>query len=195
MSSKILNTITNTSLVSRHDHLAVCESFTIDSAIHADGEKIVRGTVFGKQGSGKYRAYAEALVKSAFANNSTAFQLDMTSPAAKHFRVGDVIQGTDGTALGTIATFDPTTGNGTLTANATNNFAANGTNAVRIPLATVALASKAVRILKDEVQMIGTDEIGVGYFEGFFVESTTTLTAAAETAIGAIKTDTDEVRI
>jgi hypothetical protein len=193
--SKILNTITNPALVSRHDHLAVCESITIDSTVHADGERLVRGTLLGKLGSGKYRAYAEAVVTGAFATNSTAFTLDPASKAAKHFRVGDVIESTGGSALGTIATYNPATGVGTLTGNASNALAANGTNAVRIPLATLALGSSAGKLLKDEVDMEGIDEIAVAYFEGYFVKSLTTLTAAALTAMGAIDVDTDEVRL
>jgi hypothetical protein len=190
-----LTTITQKALVSRHDQLAVETSFLIDNAVHASGETLAKGTLMGKLASGKYRAYAEAFVSVAFANNAKTFTLDPTNPACKHFRVGDVIQGTDGTALGTIATFNPATGVGTLVANSTTSFAADGVNAVRIPLATVALASSAGKLLKDEVTMEDTDLVATGFFEGFFVKSLTTLTAAAMTALGAITIETDEVRL
>jgi hypothetical protein len=194
--SSILNKISNPALVSRHDHLAIAEAVVVDGDVHVDGERVARGTLLGKiVATGKYRAYAEAVVSVAFANNSKDFTLDSASKAAKHLRVGDVIQGIDGTALGTIATYDPATGVGTLGANSTSNYAANGTNAVRIPLATLALAGSAGKLLQQELDMDGNDAVGVGYFEGFFVKSNTTLTATAMTAMGAIDVDTDEVRL
>lgn len=192
--SKILSTITNPALVSRHHQLAVEESFTIDNAVHADGEKILRGTLFGKiVATSKYRAYAEGVVAGAFAVNSKAFTL--SGAAAKHFRSGDVIQSTASEALGTIDDYDPETGIGTLVANSTTALAADGSKSVRIPLATLALADSAGKVLKDEVTMDDTDAIGVGYFEGFLVQSLTTITAAALAALGGVTTDTDEVRL
>lgn len=194
--SRILNTITNTALVSRHDRLGVEQSLTIDGVVHAANEVIPRGTLLAKiVATGKHRAYAEGFVSGAFATNAKTFTLDPTNPATKHFRSGDVIQGTDGTVLGTIDTFNPVTGVGLLLSNSTTIFAANGTNAVRVPLATLALADTAGKILKDEVTMDGDDAVAVGFFEGFFVKSLTTLTAAAIIALGAVEPSTDEVRL
>ncbi len=193
--SRILNTITSPALVSRNDRLGVDESVLIDNAVHADGERLTRGTLLGKLANGKHRAYAEAFVSVAFSAAAKTFTLDPTCAAAKHFRSGDVIQGTDGTALGTIDAYNPVTGVGTLLANSTSAFAANGTNAVRIPLATLALASPSGKLLKSEVDMEDTDAVAVGYFEGFFVKSNTTLTAAAIIAMSATEPSTDEVRL
>lgn len=196
MSSKILNTITNPALVSRQDQLGVETSFTVDGSVLAAGIRILRGTLMGLLANTKYRPYFESVVTVAFSTASAAFTLDPTSPRAAYLVVGDVLEGTDTTALGTVLTYNPLTGAGTLAANSSNNFAADGTKSVRIPLATLALVYPDGKLLKDELDMDGTDQVGVGFYEGFFVKSLTTLTAAAITAMGAAYTvGTDEVRL
>lgn len=194
---RLLGDITNANPVSRYESQAVPVGGVIDNAIHLAAELLKRGTLMAKiVSSGKFRAYFEATVKAGgdFANNAVGFTLDAAlSPLIGNLRVGDVIESVGGTALGTIATFNATTGVGTLTGNSANNLAA--AQKVRITEATVQLGSKSGRILKDEVLMGSSDEPFVGWIEGFFIQARTTITAAALTALGGKTVSTGEIRL
>lgn len=200
MSNK-LATVRNTALVSRWDILALAIGIVIDGTIHASGELLQRGVLLGKiVATGKYRAYAEGLVADdgAFSNAAKTFTLDPADEATKgllkNFRLGDVVEGTDGTALGTIATFNPATGEGTLAANSTSNLATG--KSVRIAKSVLALADGKGKLLTDEVISAGSDMPATGFFEGFFVKSLTTVTAAALSEMGGIVTDdSNEIRL
>lgn len=172
--------ITNRQVVARAAHLAVVLSLVIDSSIHA-GEKLIQGQFLAKQANGKYRAYAEAEVTTAFGAASTEFAVDPAGPMAKHFRVGDVIESTTGTALGTIATYNPATGVGTLAANSANALAI-GQN-IRIAESVASLGTGKGRLLAEKVEMGLTDEVASGYAEGFMVKTSYT-TDAAVTKVG-----------
>lgn len=193
---RILANVTNSGTVSRYAELCVLVEGVIDNAIHSGGELLKRGLLLMKTvANGKYRAYAEALVKAggAFSNASAAFTLDPTSALVGYFRVGDVIESTSGTALGTIATFSAVTGVGTLTGNAANNLAAG--QSVRVAESQAALSGNVGRILEDEILMDASDEAFDGFSEGFFVQSRTTVTAAALAKLGGYLLTTDEIRL
>lgn len=197
--SRVLGDITQPNVESRFLPLAVAVEALIDASVHPD-EKILRGTLLMKiVSSGKYRAYAEADVATGgdFSTGADTFTLEDqdSKEKMKHFRVGDVIEGTDGTALGTIATFNATTGVGTLTANSSNNYAAG--NGVRVATSVATLASQAGRILKSETTVeTGQDEPVAAYIEGFFNKNRVIgATAAAITALGATEPTTDEIRL
>jgi len=113
----------------------------------------------------------------------------------KHFRVGDVIESVAGLALGTIATYDPVTGIGTLTGNSANNLAAGV--GVRVDNADLALASQAGRILKSEVIVTaGQDEPVAAYTEGFFIEARVLgATTASKLELGALEPTPGEMRL
>jgi hypothetical protein len=193
--AQILSTFKNPALISRHEQLAIANAIKIDNAIHALNETLRRGTLLGKGANGKYRAYAEAPVTVAFSAASPNFTLDPADINTKNFRVGDVIESVAGLALGTILTFNSVTGVGTLTANSANALAIG--QRVRATAAVIAINVSNGKLLQDEVVMGSADEVAVGYFEGFFVTSQTSLTAAAKTAMGAIDVagEADEVRL
>jgi hypothetical protein len=192
--NRILGDISNSSIVSRREDLAVVVEAIIDSAIHPSGDLIRRGALLAQRGNGKYRAYAEGVVVGAFSAAATTFSVDLTQgQSAQYFKAGDVIESVAGVALGTIATFDPSTGSGTLTANSANALAAG--QRCRINAATGSLASKKARVLQEEMLMDGTDAAVAAYSEGFFTVSRTGITAAAETAMGVVEATTGEVRM
>lgn len=196
---RILGDITQPNVESRFLPLAVAVEALIDSAIHPD-EKLLRGTLLGKiVASGKFRAYAEADVASGgnFSNAADTFTLEDQDAILKmkHFRVGDVIEGVDGTVLGEIATFDPVTGVGTLTGNSANNYVAS--NGVRVDNADLALASQAGRILKSEtIVTAGQDEPVSAYTEGFFTEARVLgATTASKLDLGSLEPTPGEMRL
>lgn len=183
--SRDLGSMANKSLVSRDLRLAVVRGLVIDNSVHPKDELIYRGTLMGKLVSGgKYRAYAEGTVQTtAFATNSVNFQVDPSGSTAKHFRVGDVIESTGGSALGTIATFNPNTGVGTLTANSTNALSVG--NTIRIATSVLSISGADGKLLQDDIKMEANDMPVPGYVEGYFVYASTTVTSAAITAMGA----------
>ena len=197
--SRILGDITQPNVESRFLNLAVAVEALIDAGVHPD-EKILRGTLLTKiVSSGKFRAYAEGDVASGgnFSNAADTFTLEDQDALLKmkHFRVGDVIEGVDGTALGEIATFNPTTGVGTLTGNSANNYVSP--NAVRIAESVATLANQDGRILKSEVVVTaGQDEPVAAYTEGFFTKPRVIgATVASILALGATEPTTDELRL
>jgi hypothetical protein len=191
---RILGDISNSTTISRREDLAVVVEAVIDGTIHPDGDLVRRGAVLAQVvATGKYRAYAEGLVTTAFATSSTAFAVDPTEPAAQYFKAGDVIESTAGAALGTIATYNPTTGAGTLAANSAAVLATSGR--CRLAAAAYALGSNKARVLQEEVLMSGNDEAVGAYSEGFFAQSRTTITAAALAAMSAYSPTTGEVRL
>jgi len=193
----VLATIKNPALISRFENLAAETSGVVDGNF-SGGLTLARGTLMGKiVSTGKFRPYTEGVVKTggAFATGSTAFTLDQSVAVGPvPFQVGDVIEDSAGNALGTIAAFNPTTGVGALVANSASNLAAGGV--VRVALSVLALANGAGRILKDELSVVaGVDALGVGYFEGFFLQANTTVTAAALAAMAGKTIDAGEIRL
>lgn len=200
-----LGNITMKAILSRFEQLAVFVEGIIDNVVHPEGELMGRGLLLGKITAGtvgtvgNLRAYAEGKVKTggAFSTGAATFTLDPADSATKamikHFRIGDVIESTGGTALGTILTYNPVTGVGTLTGNSSNNLAAG--QGVRVAAANLKISGKAGMILKDEVLMEATNEPVVGYIEGFFKQSSTTVTAAAATSMNGTNVTSDELRL
>lgn len=182
-------------LLSRHDHLAVETAVVLDKSILETVGDLLPGTLIGKLASGKYRAYAEAETSAATDNASDEISLDIASKNFKHFRVGDVIEGVDETALGTILAIDSVTGTITLTANAASDAYEGG---VRVLAANLSVTKADARILKDFVEYderIGLDYPATGYFEGFFNEDVTSLTASTITGLGITRPSTNELRL
>lgn len=161
--------LSNKQVLARHTGLAVALSVVISVAIHKIGEVLSPGTILGKMGNGKYRAYAEGLVTTAFGTGSAAFAFDPDEPHAKFFRVGDALESVAGVALGTILTYDPDTGAGTLTGNSAAILAIGAR--ARITEASVSLGSGKGRILQEEVEMGENDEIASGFVEGFIAKT------------------------
>jgi len=197
--TRILGDITQPNVESRFLSLATAVEALIDSAIHPD-EKLLRGTLLARiVSSGKFRAYAEADVASGgdFSTGAATFTLEDQDAIEKmkHLRVGDVIEGVDGTALGTILTFNSTTGVGTLTGNSANNYTSG--NAVRVDNADLALASQAGRILKSETLVTASqDQPEAAYTEGFFVEARVLgATTASKAELGALEPTPGEMRL
>lgn len=184
---------TSFSPISRQRELAVAVDVRIDSAVHSETETLRAGTLLGLKSGGKHRAYAQAGTDSDFSNASPNFDLKGGDKAAKHFRVGDVIEGTDGTALGTIATYNTTTGVGTLTGNAANNLSGE----VRVLDADLKISGKdgAVLQFNQRVREAGLDLAVAAWKEGFFKQSSTSITAEAITTMGATQFSADEVRL
>lgn len=204
MCPRLLGDIKTTDIISRNPDLAVALNILLDSTVMPAYPQVInRGEVLAKYVPsdasahvGKYRPYAESNCTSAFSTGSAAFSLDPTIRASQWFLPGDVIEGVDGTALGTIATYDPLTGEGTLTGNSSNAYGSGG-QAVRLAVAKWTLGNKLGMILQDEtlVEASGDDVPVAGWREGFFVQSRTSLTAAAITALGAYVETPGEVRI
>jgi hypothetical protein len=207
MQGRILGNITNPALVSRFDRLAVKVDTIIDSAVHGAGERLIRGTLLalGLAGggaapvnAGKSVAYAEgATGATAFSNASINFSISIADPTDKtayFFRPGMRITKLDGTLVGTVATFDPTTGLGTLTGDAAVNVATG----LRVQLSAVDYGVDYINggLLEDDVAMDGTHDEPVSMFiEGFFNKAGTSLTAQAITAMGAKSFASGEVRL
>lgn len=195
--SNLLASIKNPALLSRHEQLAAETAVMIDSAAHAAGVVLPRGTLVGKLASGKHRAYAEALTSgSGFGTGSASFQLDPASALIGFLKAGDVIESVAGAALGTILTIVPSTGAGTLVANSASALAAG--QSVRIALSVLPLSGLRGKVLKDECQMPadGTDQIVAAYFEAFVVKASTTITDAAIAAAGSwAEFEAGEVRL
>lgn len=196
---RILGNISQPSVLSRYVNLAVALELVIDGAVHLN-EKLFAGVLLGKiVSSGKYRAYAEGTVKSggAFSASADTFTLEQAAGVdlMKNFRVGDVITSSSGTALGTIATFDPVTGVGTLTGNSANALTAG--NKVIISSAVLSIAKADVRVLKSETLLEdGVDAVGAGWNEGFFNTAMVLgATSAALTAMSAKTVSSTEFRI
>lgn len=194
---RLLGDIQSPNLLSRRDDLAVSVGVVIDGAVHED-EMLKRGYLLAKIiASGKYRAYAEAdvAVGGDFSTGADTFTLEAGQEGAKHFRVGDVLESVAGAALGTIATYNPATGAGTLTGNSSNNLADG--NGVRITEASVSLGSKNGRVLKNEMVIEGTeDKPEASYSEGFFTEARIpNLTDAAKTSLGTSAPSSGELRL
>lgn len=189
-------TVRNPALVSRFDQHALESSALLDKTYQA-GVRLKKGALLGKLGSGKYRAYVEIDVKTGgdFSNAAVGFTLDVATKVGQgDFEVGDVITSVSGTALGTILTYNKTTGVGTLAANSANNLAAG--QKVKVSEAVLALGSKAGRILKDEVLVeADQDTPCAAYFEGFFLQANTTVTAAALTTLGGFTIESGEIRL
>jgi len=199
---RLLGDIKTTDIVARRADLAVAQEVVLDSSVIPSGTVINRGEVLAKYVPsdasahvGKHRPYAEGPVTGAFSTAAKTFTLDVTVRAALQFQPGDVIEGTDGTALGTIATYDPATGAGTLVANSANNLAADGTKSARLAKANWALDLKRGMILQDECIVEGIDLPQSAFREGFFVKSRTSLTASAISELGAVEETSNEVRI
>lgn len=190
---RLLADVTQPNVLSRYINLAVAIEALLDSGIHQD-KKLLEGTLLGKMGSGNYRAYFEAETSVAFSTGNANFTLSEISGQAlmKHLRVGDVIEGTDGTALGTVATFDASTGVGTLTANSANNHSTN----VRVQPADLSIAAANRLVLKDE-NAVGSDDLPVAaYYEGFFNTAMVLgATPAALTAMSAKVVSSSEFRL
>lgn len=190
---RILGDVTNSAIVARREDLAVVVEGIIDSSVHASGEKLKRGTLMGKVGSGKFRAYAEATLTAATATTSPNFSVDPAGPIAQHLRVGDSLESVDGNGLGIIASYNPLTGAGTFTTNALA-VQASGSQ-VRVVETSLTISGGAGRILQDEHLMEGADEPFAGYCEGFFTKSRTTVTSSAVTTMGSVVVTADEIRL
>lgn len=190
-------TITNKALLSRFEHLACEAGVLLDKTFQA-GIKLLRGDLLGKiVASGKYRAYVEIDVKAGgdFSVASVNFTVDKATKIGRgELAVGDVITSVAGLALGTIATYNATTGVGTLTANSSNALAAG--QKVKVSEAVLSIANKAGKIVKDEIDVDASYDVpAVGYFEGFFLQANTTVTAAALTTMGGFTIDAGEIRL
>lgn len=185
-----MNGITNKQVVARASHLAVSLAIKIDSAAHPN-EKIPAGSFMAKKANGKYRAYAEGDVTAAFAADSANFTLDPAGPLVKHFRVGDALETVAGVALGTIATFNPATGVGTLTGNSAA-VAAIGVK-VRVTEASASLGSGKGRLLDSAVEVDSIDQVASGYAEGYMAK--TPLTTDAAIAKVGVAHESDEFRM
>lgn len=205
MCPRVLGNIQTVDIISRRSDLAVAVDLVIDSSVMPNVTLptiISRGEVLAKYipndasaHVGKYRPYPESNCLAAFAANSTAFSLDPTLRGAAWFVPGDVIEGVDGTVLGTIQSYNPATGAGVLVANSVSAYGGAG-QAVRIAQANWSLASKAGLILEDEELVEAALDLPcAGYREGFFVQSLTSLTAAAITALGAYAVTPNEIRV
>jgi hypothetical protein len=197
MTTNPIAIIKNPALLSRFERLAVETSFLIDASI-SGGLTLARGVLMAKiVSSGKYRPYVEGVVKTggAFATSSAAFTLDVSQQVGPvPFQVGDVIEDVSGNALGTIASYNALTGVGALAANSAEALAAGGF--VRVALASLALAYGAGKILKDEAPVdSANDTLAVGYFEGFFIQANTTVSAAALLAMQGKTIDAGEIRL
>jgi len=197
---RLLGNITQPALESRFLNLLVALEAVIDKDVHGD-EVLLRGTLMGKiVASGKYRAYMQAAVASGgdFSTGADTFTLeDLTDrDLMKHVRVGDVITDSGGLALGTVASFIPATGVGTLTGNSANNLVSGG-NDVIISVAVLSIAKVDVRILKSETSIEpDLDKAEPGYNEGHFNRSAVLgATDEAVTAMGAKDLGSDEIRL
>jgi len=193
----IIASIVNPALVSRNEHLLAETSILVDKNFHG-GQTLKRGALMGKiVSSGKYRAYVEIAVKTggAFSTAAATFTVDKSTLIGQSdLAVGDVIEDTAGNALGTIATYNPATGVGTLSGNSGSNLAAGGL--VRVALSQLSLAKAAGKLLQDETYIDpAQDTVATGWFEGFFIQANSTITAAASTAMGAKNIDTGEIRL
>ena len=193
---KILGNITSPNVESRFLNLAAPVECLIDGAVHLD-EIVKRGQIMGLA-AGKYRAYAEAIVKTGgdFSTAAATFTLENAAgfDQMKNLRVGDVITSSGGTALGTILTFDPATGIGTLSANSANNLAAG--QAVIIDAADLDISKANVRILKSEHAVEdGVDRPAEGYVEGWFNTAVVQATSAALVAMSAKIISASEFRL
>ncbi len=186
--------IDNTPLVSRFDHLALVKSVVISKTAHKEDELLSRGTLLGELvADGKSRAYAEGDVTTAFSAANANFAVNPAGPLAKHFRVGDVIEAVAGTALGTIATFNPETGVGTLGANSANALAIG--QKVRIATSVLSIAYGKGTILQNEVRLQGNDAPVSAYFAGIFLKDFVNITAAAKASLGAVDISSTEIQL
>lgn len=195
---RVLGDITQPNVVSRFQNVAFAVAAILDVLIHLEGEKLLEGTLLAKiVATGKYRAYAEADVNVAFDAANANFTLEDQADGhlkMKHFRLGDVIEGVDGTALGTILTFNPITGVGTLAANSANAYAIG--LAVRVDNADLKLSGGDGRILKAETLMSDLDEPVAAYVEGFFTDTRVIgLTADAKTELATKSYVAGETRL
>lgn len=191
---RLLGSITNAGIISRRPDLAVAVECLIDGAVHLAGELLPRGAVLAKKASnGKYRAYAEGILTAATAADSVDFAVDPAGFNVPFFKVGDAVEAVDGTALGTIATFDPATGAGTFAANAAA-VKASGV-AIRLAKSVAALDAGKGRVLMDEVLMAGSDELKAGLQHAYLVQGMTGITAAALSEMGGVAVTSGEVLI
>lgn len=170
-----MNGITNKQVVARASHLAVSLALIVSASIHAN-EDLSAGQFMAQMSNGKYRAYAEGVVSTAFNTANANFAVDPAGPLAKHFRVGDAIESVGGVALGTILTYNPTTGVGTLSGNSAANLAI-GQN-IRITEASASLGSGKGRLLDSRVQTDVLDQVASGYVEGYMAKTSLTTDAA-----------------
>lgn len=225
MAPRLLGDIKTVDIISRYRPLAVALNCLLDSSVlpnalslgaPAGSPQIInRGEVLAAYVPndasvhvGKYRPYAEGTVTTAFATNSVNFAIapyNVNSPGtrpAQWFVPGDVVTDSLGNALGTIATFNATTGVGTLTANSSNVLAIGGI--MILAAANWSLGSKLGIILEDEELVEqGSDQPTSAYREGFFNVSLTSLTPAAVAALsasymegpGVVASASNEVRI
>ncbi len=162
---RLLADVTQPNVLSRYLNLAVSVEALLDSGIHVD-KKLLEGTLIGKMGNGNYRAYVETETSVDFNAANADFTLSEIAAQAllKHLRIGDVVEGIDGTALGTVLTYDPATGVGTLTANSSSTYAGN----IRVDNADLDISQGVGLVLKDE-NAVGSDDLPVAaYCEGFF---------------------------
>lgn len=189
-------TVRNPVVVSRFDELALAKKIALDKTYQA-GLKLYRGDLLGKLASGKYRAYVEIDVKASgdFGTGSANFTLDVATKIGRgELAVGDVITSVAGLALGTILTYNTTTGVGTLAANSANVLAAGGK--VKVSNSVLQIDGKQGVILMDETDVAAAyDTSCSGWFEGFFLQANTTVTAAAATTMGAKAIDSGEIRL
>lgn len=194
---RFLGDVQNKNVIARRPDLAVSVEAVINNTIHASGEKLARGLLLAKIiATGKYRAYMEATVKTgnAFGTGAATFGVDLAvSPLAIHIRIGDILESTAGVTLGTVLTYDPVLGTGTLDANSAAVLAAG--NTFRITEATVSLASKNGRILVDEVVMESNDAPVSAYVAGYFTKSMTSVTTVALAKMSGNLVTSDEILI
>ncbi|MCH8985927.1 MAG: hypothetical protein IIB04_04850, partial [Acidobacteria bacterium] len=97
--SRLLGDVTQPNVERRRLDLAVSVEALLDASVHPD-EKMLRGTLLMRNVSdGKFRAYAEADVAGGgnFSTGATSFTIEDQDAIEKmkHFRPGDVIEGTD----------------------------------------------------------------------------------------------------
>jgi hypothetical protein len=170
-----MNGITNKQVVARASHLAVSLALIVSGSIHAN-EDLTAGSFLAQMSNGKYRAYAEADVTTAFSTANANFAVDPAGPLAKHFRIGDAIESVAGVALGTILTYNAATGVGTLAANSAAVLAIG--QKIRVTEASASLGSGKGRLLDSRVQLDSVDLPASGYVEGYMVKSSLTTDAA-----------------
>jgi hypothetical protein len=188
-----MNGITNNQVVSRASHLAIPLSLIVSSLIHANDD-LPAGSFMAKMANGKYRAYAEGDVTTAFNTANANFAIDPAGPLARHFRTGDALESVAGVALGTILTYDKVTGVGTLSANSAANLAAG--QKVRITEASASLGSGKGRLLSSRVQLDDADYVASGYSEGYMAKTSLTTDAAiAKVGVEVVTAEGSEIRM
>lgn len=181
-------------IVSRGMVLAIALGVIVNKDYLTEGKELLPGVVLGKLADGTYRPYAEAELTAASDSASANLAFDPASLNFENFKVGDVVEGVDGTALGTILLINSVTGAVVLTGNAASD-AYEGF--VRVAIADLSVTKADVRILAEHVQyesLLGTDVSASGFVEGYFHKSGLTFTSTLISQLEIVERD-GELRV